>query len=153
MTTHSKYLSIPGKHKIDVCLRNHNARQVILPKQTTVGEIVPADMILALLDQRPTEHRGDKKETTTEKRKNEMEWGEQKEAKDLMTEDASIFAMSVMGLGKTSLIKHSIRLTDNTPLKECYQQIPSSMYEEFQEHLKEMLEIDAIWPLHSPWVS
>ena len=58
-----------------------------------------------------------------------------------------------MDLGKTSLVKHSIRLKDNTPFKEHYQQIPSSMYEEVCKHLKEMLEIGAIWPCHSPWAS
>ena len=61
--------------------------------------------------------------------------------------------MSDMDLGKTSLVKHSIRLTDNTPFKECYWQIPPSMYEKVREHLKEMLEIGAIWPSHSPWAS
>ena len=80
LTTHSKYLSVvvervtgyskhiamarlygvikPGKGQIDVCLRNHSARQVILPKQTAVGEITPVDMIPALLDQKPTGHGG-----------------------------------------------------------------------------------------------
>ena len=52
--------------------------------------------------------------------------------------------MSNMDLGKISLVKHSIRLTDNTPFKEHYWQIPPSMYEEVREHLKEMLEICAI---------
>ena len=41
----------PGKGKINVCLRNHSARQMTLPKQTTVGDIMPANMIPALLDQ------------------------------------------------------------------------------------------------------
>ena len=66
LTTHSKYLSVveavagysehiamarsygvlkPGEGKIDVCLMNHSARQVILLMQTTVGEIMPADMV------------------------------------------------------------------------------------------------------------
>ena len=70
LTTHSKYLSVvvepvtgysehiatarsygvlkPGKDKIDICLRNHSTREVILPKQTTVGEMA-ANMIPALL--------------------------------------------------------------------------------------------------------
>ena len=61
--------------------------------------------------------------------------------------------MSNMDLGKTSLVKHSIGLTDNTPFKECYWQILPSMYEEVREHLKEMLEIGPIWPLHSPGAS
>ena len=58
----------PGKGKIDVCLRNHNAMQVSLPKQTTVQEIVPADMVPAPLDQNQTGHGRDKKETTTKKK-------------------------------------------------------------------------------------
>ena len=62
-----------------------------------------------------------------------------KEAWELITEYASIFAMIDMDLGKTSLVKHSIRLTDNTPFKEHYQQIPPSIYEKVWEHLKEML--------------
>ena len=42
---------------------------------------------------------------------------EQKEAWELITEYSSIFAMSNMDLGKTCLVKHSIRLTDNTHLR------------------------------------
>ena len=61
--------------------------------------------------------------------------------------------MSNMDLGKMSLVKHSFRLTDNTPFKEYYQLITPSMYEEVWEHLKEILEIGAIWPSHSPWAS
>ena len=61
--------------------------------------------------------------------------------------------MSDKDLGKTSLVKHSIRLTDNSSFKKCYWQILPSMYVEVREHLKDMLEIGAIWPLHSPWPS
>ena len=53
--------------------------------------------------------------------------------------------MSDIDLGKTSLVKHIIRLMDNTPFKECYWQIPPSMYKEVWEDLTEMLEIEAIW--------
>ena len=47
-----------------------------------------------------------------------------------------------MDLGKTSLVKDSVRLTDNTPFK----QNPPSVYEEVRKHLKGMLEIGVIWP-------
>ena len=43
---------------------------------------------------------------------------EQKEAWELITEYVSIFAMSDMDLGKTSLVKHGIILMDNIPFKE-----------------------------------
>ena len=55
---------------------------------------------------------------------------EQKEAWELITKYASIFAMSNVDLGKTSLVKHSIRLMGNTPFKEHYWWIPPSMYDE-----------------------
>ena len=64
----------------------------------------------------------------------------QKEEWELTSEYTSIFAMSDMDLGKTSLVEHSIRLMDNIPFKEYYWWIPPSMYEEVWEHLKEMLE-------------
>ena len=55
---------------------------------------------------------------------------DQKEALEVIMEYASIFAMHDMDLGKTSLVKHSIGLMDNTPFKEHCQCIPLSMYEE-----------------------
>ena len=72
---------------------------------------------------------------------------------DLILEYTSIFAMYNIDLGKTSLVKHNIKLVDNTPFKECYRHIPPSMYQEVHDHFKEMLEIGAIWPSNSPWVS
>ena len=73
----------------------------------------------------------------------------EKEARGLITEYTRIFAMTNMDLGKTSLVKHSIRQMDNTLFKGLHQQIPPRMYEEVWEHVKEMLEIGAIWPFHS----
>ena len=75
-------------------------------------------------------------EATVEKRKTEStkelldtidligleEWSqnEKKEAQELITAYAGIFPISDMDLGKTSLVKHSIRITDDTPFKEHY---------------------------------
>ena len=55
---------------------------------------------------------------------------DQKEAWELIVEYASIFTMQDVDLGKTSLVKHIIRLMDNTPFKEHYRHILQSMYEE-----------------------
>ena len=75
------------------------------------------------------------------------------EAHKPISEYASIFTMSNIDMGKTSIVKHSIRLMDNTPFKEHYQWISPSMYEEVQGHLKVMLEIGAIQLFHSPGAS
>ena len=61
--------------------------------------------------------------------------------------------IGLVDLVKTSLVKHHVRLTDNTPFEEHYWQFPPSMCEEVWEHLKEMLEIGVLWPSHSLWDS
>ena len=52
-----------------------------------------------------------------------------------------------------SIIKHSIKLTEPTPFKECYRCIPPGMYEEVKTHIQEMFDIGAIIPSNSPWAS
>ena len=39
------------------------------------------------------------------------------------------------------------------PFKEMYRRIPPGQFEEVRKHLKEMLEVDAIRKLNSPWAS
>ena len=68
----------PGRDKIDVCPRNHSPKQIIIPKQTAVGEIAAANVILLLLAPKPTEDESCKGETITQKRK----YGIQKEMLD-----------------------------------------------------------------------
>ena len=78
---------------------------------------------------------------------------EQKEAKDLILECGSLFALKDIDLGKTDKVKHTIKLDDCTPFKERYRHIPPHQYEEVKQHLKEMLEIGAISKSKSPWTS
>ena len=78
---------------------------------------------------------------------------EQKEAKDLILEYGSLFALKDLDLGRTDKVKHSIKLNDYTPFKERYRHIPPHQYEEVKQHLKEMLEIGAISESKSPWAS
>ena len=76
---------------------------------------------------------------------------EQQEAYSLICEYACIFLWNDLDLGKTSIVKHSMKLTDSTPFNECYRCIPSGMYEEVKAHIQEMLDLDAICPSNSPW--
>ena len=63
------------------------------------------------------------------------------------------FPHKITYLGKRSIAKHSIKLTDPTPFKECYQCIPPGMYDKVKMHIQEMLDVDAIQPSSSPWAS
>ena len=70
-----------------------------------------------------------------------------------MIDYGAVFAENDMDLGKTSLVKHKITLTDDRPFKERYPRILPHQYEEFKKHLQEMLGIGAIRKSQSPWAS
>ena len=66
---------------------------------------------------------------------------------------ADIASMGGMDLGKTSVIKHTIKVTYPIPLKDRYSRIPSNMFEEVRKHLKEMLEIGDVRKSNISWAS
>ena len=75
--------------------------------------------------------------------------------KQVLGKWSRIFSKGPSDLGKANIVKHRIKLTDNTPIKEKYRRIPSAMYmyEEVRQHLKEMLDAGAIRPSESPYSS
>ena len=77
----------------------------------------------------------------------------QQQAKDMLTRFAPIFSKHDLDMGRTNLVKHNIILNDPLPFKEKYRRIPPQMYDEVRTHLKEMLDLGAIRPSHSPWAS
>ena len=50
-------------------------------------------------------------------------------------------------------MKHKINLTDEKPFKEPHRKIPPAIFQEVREHLKAMIEVDAIRPSCSPYSS
>ena len=77
----------------------------------------------------------------------------QQEAQDLIHEFACIFSQNDLDLGKTSIVKHSIKGNDPVPFKEQYRCIPPGMYDEVKVHIQEMLDVGAIRPSNSPLAS
>ena len=74
-------------------------------------------------------------------------------ARSVLNKWSGIFSKSPADLGKTDLVKHSIKLTDETPFKEPYRRIPSALFEEVRMHLTEMLDAGAIRESESPYSS
>lgn len=64
-----------------------------------------------------------------------------------------IFSKSSTDLGKTDLVQHHIRLTDDVPFKQPFRRIPPAMFEEVRQHLNDMLESGAIRKSKSPYCS
>ncbi|MCW4250032.1 MAG: RNase H-like domain-containing protein [Candidatus Thiodiazotropha endolucinida] len=74
-------------------------------------------------------------------------------AKQVLGDWSHIFSTGPTDLGRTDAVKHKINLTDNVPFKDPYRRIPPALYEEVRQHLKEMIEADAIRPSSSPYSS
>ena len=69
----------------------------------------------------------------------------------LLAEYHDVFLLDLVELGCTHSTEHTIKVTDDTPFKECFRQIHPPMVEEVRNHLKEMLELGAIRPSQSAW--
>ena len=69
----------------------------------------------------------------------------------LLAKYHNVFSLDLAELGCTHSTEHTIKVTDDTPFKECFRQIPPPMVEEVRSHLKEMLESGAIRPNQSAW--
>ena len=65
-------------------------------------------------------------------------------AKYLLGSWKQIFLTGPTDLGFTDLIKHEIKLVDETSFKVSYRRIPPALFEEACEHQKEMLDANVI---------
>ena len=150
----------PGTSRISLCLRNLSAHPIQVPVKAIVGQFTPANQVpLVILPMEVSggSTHGSQKGCILEALNlwGLEEWleAEQDQARKLLLKWEHLFACSDLDLGKTSLIKHQIELTDLMLFKEHYQCIPPHMYDDVMAHLHKMLDISAIRKLHSPWPS
>ena len=117
--------------------KNHNAKQMTLP---TLWAKAAKSANLALLVPKPAESDFVWVEVTAKQGKMEeqrklldktdlmglWDWSleDPKQAFHYILEDTSKFALHDRDFCKMSLVKHSIRLTDNTPFREFYGNTP-----------------------------
>lgn len=63
------------------------------------------------------------------------------------------FARGEADLGRTTVVKHRIEMTDPAPFKQRYRRIPPAMVEEVRLHIKQLMDSGVIRPSHSPFSS
>ena len=162
-----------GSSRVHCGIRNVSAKAVTIPAKTIIGEVSAANKIPDILLPKPgfserEQEQGSTNQNAAEKDKDDGQWlldeldlkgldkwsdSQKKQAIDLLKKNSHIFAKGDLDLGKTSIIKHKIELTDYTPFKERYRRIPPHMYNEVKDHIQEMLDIGAIKKSFSPWAS
>ena len=69
----------------------------------------------------------------------------------LLAEYHNVFSLDPVELGCTHSTEHTIKVTDDTPFKKWFRQIPLPLVKEVQNHLQEMLGLGAIWPSQNAW--
>ena len=69
----------------------------------------------------------------------------------LLAKYHDVFSLDLAEIGCTHSTEHIIKVTDDTPFKEWFRQIPPPMVEEVRNHLKEMLESGTNRPSQSAW--
>ena len=122
-------------------MRNHSCRPVTIKAKTTVATITAANVIPGKLAPKETvgnvlegERQGKMPPKLTQEQVTQLltklefrvpesvGWTEadQQHALSFLTDYGAVFAENDMDLGKTSLVRHKITLTDETPFKERY---------------------------------
>ena len=150
----------PGSLRVPICLCNMSACAMEIPAKMVIGQVIPANQVPPVVHlTRTTEEatintpKGWVLEALDLQGLKEWPESEQKQARELLLKWEHLFAGNDLDLGKTALIKHKIRLTDQTPFKERYRHIPPHMYDDVRAHIQEMLDIGAIRKSHSLWAS
>ena len=150
----------PGSSRVPICLCNMSSCAMEVPARTVVGQVTPANQVPLVVHLTRTTA-----DTTTKScngwvlealdLQGLQDWpeSEQGQAKELLLKWEHLFVQNDLDLGKTALIKHKIKLTNQTTFKERYRHIPPHMYDDMRAHIQEMLDIGAIRKSHSPWAS
>ena len=161
---------IPGGSGVAVVLQNLSGRDIILEPHTEVGMVIASNIVpsVQIPDKQDLKENAkvqcksaqadlSEGEVTQEETDPEdilqkidllgiADWDPtvQQEAHNLIHQYTCIFSRNDLDLGKTSIIKHSIKLTGPTPFKGCYRHIPPGIYEEVKTHIQEILDVGAI---------
>ena len=158
-----------GSKKAVVVVQNHTAYPQTLQKKTPVAQMIPVQLVPGALE---PDSLSDQREVCPDQQTSKLtirqrcgklfdeldlssldSWAPEMvdKAHQLLVEYHNIFSLDQAELGCTHSTEHAIKVTDDTPFKEHFRQIPPLMVDEVRNHLREMLESGAIRPSQSAW--
>ena len=150
-----------GSKRVTVSVRNNNDAQVTIKKGTAFAQVDYANVIQkGPPKDRPTpptrmsaEERQTKvvEEMQSQGLKNVQSSAVRQKAEDLLREYHDVFSIEKGEIGRTDLVKHEIKLTDENPFKDRPSHIPPNKVGEVRDMLQEMLDVGTITPSNSPW--
>ena len=158
-----------GSKKVVVVVQNHTTYPQTLWKKTPVARVIPIQLLpktpkpesLPIPEEACPDPQTPKLMIRQRRGKlfNELDlsgldlWAPElaDKAHWLLAKYHNVFSLDPAELGCTHSTEHTIRVTEDTPFKEHFRQIPPPMVEEVRNHLKEMLESGAIRPSQSAW--
>ena len=156
------YLEQESK-KVRIALQNSSREVVKLKNGMVVAKIMSANMIPPALAPKINNEKDGLEplsETLTKlfdklDLSDILDWTQknQDDVYTLMKENQHLFALNDLELGKTSLVKHHIRLDNHQAFKERYRRVPPHQYDGVKKHIEEMFKIGAIKRSVSPWPS
>ena len=98
-----------------------------IPTKAVVGQVAPANQVPLVVHPNRTSEKSNHKpqkgwvlEALDLQGLQEWQESEQKQARELLLKWEHLFVCSDLDLGKTSLMKYKIEVTDWMPFKECY---------------------------------
>ena len=149
----------PGFSWVPICLRNLSPHPIVMPTKEIIGKVTQANWVpLVVL---PMEASG---KPTCDPWKYWIleevnlqgleEWPEEEQdrARKLLVKWEHLFACSDLDLGKTSLIKHLIKLNEWSPFKQQYWQIHPTCMMTWRPISRKCWTLVPM-ELHSPWAS
>ena len=146
----------PGKtsHQVCVHLFNISAKDITIPSNALLCKLqsVASLQVAEPIDCDAEDHKFlEMFDLDTLKEEQPAEVVRQLES--LLLRWKPVFSLHEHDLGKTDIVKYSIHLTDETPVKQRHRRIPPGMLEEVKQHLSDMLQAGVIRESSSPWSS
>ena len=144
----STNVSIPTDSTIPIRMVNLSDSDIVIKENTKLGTASNIDMIVKHINNETP-----KKLPFFSFEKSKINSEEKNDLYNLLKKYKTVFAQSEYDLGRTNVLKHTIPLESNVPIKQHPYRMEYANREESNRQIQGMLENHIIQPSFSPWMS